>query len=260
VTADRLPAILQAMQDDAHATCDPVLAASLAACIDLHVLAPLLPVNADDLAVSARLSCLIADGEHYPLADADRAIACRVAARMASTAALLLAVDPKGHLSTAEALWSASGKLSGLWHASHKAMRAIEHADAQRLIARLDGVETLLRKGGEPAEDMPVTGAAPTTAVQVGDIIDAANVPPGTLIDQGAADSGMSIRMPDGRGCHIFNSHGPCEWWPWWSSREGPRLRILATGLRGATADMVATMTHREAREWLADRVRRQPA
>jgi hypothetical protein len=258
VTTDRLPAILQAMQDDAHAAEDTVLAAGLAACIDLHVLAPLLPVNADDLAVSARLSCLIVDGEHYPLADADRALACRVAARMASTAALLLAVDPEGHLSTAEALWSASGKLSGLWHASHKAMRAIERADAQRLIARLDGVETLLRKSGEPAEDIPVTGAAPSPTVQVGDIIDAASVPPGTLVDRCLAGTLLSIRMPNGRGFHLYDDNEGRDSWPWWD-REDHNVRVLATNLRGAEADRVAMMSPAEAREWLAQRVAATP-
>jgi hypothetical protein len=241
VTADRLPAILQAMQDDAHATCDPVLAAGLAACIDLHALAPLLPVNAADLAVSAGLSCFIADGEHYQLADADRAIACRVAARMASTAALLLAVDPEGHLSTAEALWSASGKLSGLYAATHKAMRAVEHAESQRFLSRLEAATATL--------------ASP--AVQVGDIIDAASVPPGTLVDRQTPDGPLlTIRLPNGRGYHLTPDDERCESWPW--DDRGP-VRALAIDLRGAEADRVAMMTPSAAREWLADRVRRQP-
>jgi nucleotide-binding universal stress UspA family protein len=273
VTADRLPAILQAMQDDTHAAEDVVLAAGLAACIDLHALASLLPVNATDIALARGLGNLITDGnDGAPLADADRALACRVAARMASTAALLLAVDPEDHLSTAEVMWSASGKLLGLYAATRKAMRAVEHAtpmtdyDRERLAVHTEVAAAMMKQhhglqAVASAEGVTVTLAgdreSTTPTVQVGDILDAAKVPHRTLVECTNCD--LVIRLPTGKGWTLEGPESLVNGWPWERGASVLPVRIMATDIPADECWRVARMTPAEAREWLADRGRRQP-
>lgn len=108
MSADRLPAILQAMTDAAHEAGDVVLASALAAAVDLHALAPLLPLTGADEQQARGLLAIVGD-EAW-----GNATACRAAARLASTAALLRAVDPTGHAEGAVALWIAAGRLASL--------------------------------------------------------------------------------------------------------------------------------------------------
>lgn len=124
---DRTPAILSALVNAYHDAEDLQAAAALDRAVDLPALADLLPIGEADRALADGLRGLIVDGnDGEELADADWAIACRVAARLAVTAVSLLAADPKRNLSDAETLWAISGKLSGLWEATADAMREEE--------------------------------------------------------------------------------------------------------------------------------------
>lgn len=109
---------------------------------------------------------------------------------------------------------------------------------------------SLASLGGEAYADLPVIGARP---VQVGDIIDAKDVPPGTLVDRQTPDGPLlTIRLPNGRGYHLTPDDERCESWPW---QERGSVRVLATDIRGVEADRVAMMSPAKAREWLAQRV-----
>lgn len=116
---DRLPAIIQAMQDAAHEAGDLVLASALALATSPAEVAPLLPLTGADAMQGAGLYALKLDPEvsgttAASLGAADHALACRVAARLASTACLILAIDAKGHHDAAGALWLAAAHLTSL--------------------------------------------------------------------------------------------------------------------------------------------------
>lgn len=113
---DRLPAIIQAMQDAAHEAGDVVLASALALAASPAEVAPLLPLTGSDAMQGAGLYALTADHGTTAanLGADDHALACRVAARLASTACLLLAIDAKGHHDAAGALWRAVSHLTSL--------------------------------------------------------------------------------------------------------------------------------------------------
>lgn len=127
--ADRLPAVIAAMVEVAtHGTRsatdtlapDHDLAAALSGAVDLAEVAPLLPLSGADHQRAAGLLRIIAGKTAQPLADApglaemDRVLACRVAARLASSAALLLALDADALAGAAGVLWRAAGRLCGL--------------------------------------------------------------------------------------------------------------------------------------------------
>lgn len=117
--ADHLPAIIQAMQDAAHEAGDLVLASALALTTSPAEVAPLLPLTGADAMQGAGLYALTLDPEvsgatAASLGAADHALACRVAARLASTACLILAIDAKGHHDAAGALWLAAAHLTAL--------------------------------------------------------------------------------------------------------------------------------------------------
>jgi hypothetical protein len=318
IAADRTPAIIAALVDNYHDAEDLQAAACLDRAVDLPALAALLPISATDRAIADGLHGLLTDGnDGAEPTDDDRAIACRVAARLAATAANLLAVDPKRNLSDAETLWAMSGKLSGLWEATADAMREEERrrngpmvniAETYRLAAEqwkaraekaesepCEGCEALQRQyaaasweatQGAHALAMVSAQVGLTTLpndpldaakaiidairsrdagetepdrrcpLQVGDIIDAKDVPPGTLVDRQTPDGPlMTIRLGD-RGFHLApdNETGMATW-PWSSYDGNTKVRVLATGLSAATADRVAVMSPEAAREWLAQRV-----
>lgn len=127
--ADRLPAIIAAMAQvathGARGAADTLapdhdLAAALSGAVDLAEVAPLLPLSGADHQRAAGLLRIITGKTTQPLADApglaemDRVLACRVAARLASSAALLVALDAHAFAGMAGLLWRAAGRLCGL--------------------------------------------------------------------------------------------------------------------------------------------------
>lgn len=124
MSADRLPAVIAAMVEvAAHGTSgaadtlapDHDLASALSGAVDLTEVAALLPLSGADHQHAAGLLRIVSGGQPAePLADADRVLACRVAARMASSAALLLALDADAFAGAAGLLWRAAGRLCGL--------------------------------------------------------------------------------------------------------------------------------------------------
>lgn len=235
-TRDRLPAILQAMQDAAHEASDLVLAAGIANAVDLAELAPLLPLTGADEANGRGLHAVVAgDASRYvdthSLAAADRALAARAAARLASTACLLLAVDARGHEETAMRLWVAAGRLIGIRPAAE--------------------------------EDDPIAAKQRAHApggLQVGDIVNAIDVPRRTLVE--CPDKTLVIRLPNGKGQAIGRCDNLGAGWTWESEvalLDAPRMRILALDIPAEKCFAVAGMTPTEAREWLAQRVAAEP-
>ena len=123
--ADRLPAVIAAMAHVAtHGTRgaadtlapDHDLAAALSGAVDLAEVAPLLPLSGADHQRAAGLLHIVT-GTAQPaetLADADRVLACRVAVRLASSAALLVALDAHAFTGMAGLVWRAAGRLCGL--------------------------------------------------------------------------------------------------------------------------------------------------
>lgn len=312
MTHDRLPAILQAMQDAAHEAHDLVLAAGIAHAVDLAELAPLLPLTAGDGFHGEDLYAWASGTKERP-ADLSSSPWChRAAARLASTACLLLAVDAKGHEETAMRLWAAAGHLIGIrptdeesetdaremsqlqWERDdarialrtereqHEATKRERDEALARLAhvraasgpgpSTIPGDDALDKKlggmtlaeqrayiaAGAKAAEAAVAERKPKPTPQVGDIIDAKDVPPGTLVDRQTPEGPLlTIRHPSGRGYHLVPEDEPCAPWPW--DERGP-VRVLATDISGAEADRVAMMCPSDARAWLADRVRRQPA
>lgn len=121
--ADRLPAIIAAMVEVAtrgtRGAADTLapdhdLAAALSGAVDLAEVAPLLPLSGVDHQHAAGLLRIVAGRTTEPLAEADRVLACRVAARLASSAALLLALDADAFAGAAGLLWRAAGCMCGL--------------------------------------------------------------------------------------------------------------------------------------------------
>lgn len=105
------------------------------------------------------------------------------------------------------------------------------------------------------------TADASPSAVQVGDIIDAKDVPLGTLVDRQTPDGPlMTLRFtPDGGGHHLSPSE-PFAWPPWrWEHVEQWQCRVLAAELSEADCWSVARMTPSQVREWLAQRVAASP-
>lgn len=122
---DRLPAIIQAMQDAAHEAGDVVLASALALVASPAEVAPLLPLTGTDAMHGAGLYALTYDHGTTAanLGAADHALACRVAARLASTACLLLAIDAKDHHDAAGALWRAAAHLTSAWDRKRRGLK-----------------------------------------------------------------------------------------------------------------------------------------
>lgn len=122
--ADRISAVIAAMVEVAtHGTRgaadtlgpDHDLAAALSGAVDLAEVAPLLPLSGADHQHAAGLVRIVSGGQSTgPLADTDRVLACRVAARMASSAALLVALDAHAFAGMAGLLWRAAGRLCGM--------------------------------------------------------------------------------------------------------------------------------------------------
>lgn len=317
MTPDRLPAILQAMQDAAHEAGDLVLAAGIAHAVDLAELAPLLPLQGGDAMLGAGLYT-IASGDDEDagrsLSGADHALACRAAARLASTACLLLAVDPRGHEETAMRLWVAAGRLIGIRPTAEESESEPEAREMSQLQWERDDARIALRTEREqheatrrerdealarlahvraasgpgpsihPGEDVldkklggmtlaeqrayiadgakaaeaAVAERKPKSTPQVGDTIDAKDVPHRSLVECDNRD--LVIRLPVGNGWTLDATGGPARsGWTWDGGMYGVRpVRIMALDIPADECWRVARMTPAEAREWLAQLVARE--